>query len=183
MLLHACLLCNLCFSAHILYLKVRFTVYLCCSHSLSYSKVNVTWSSVFIFILFDCSKLFQLLLFCKLCNSKVYCGYHPWTGFQTIAIFMQTGEPERSVEVAVTISDVVVNSPNKVWLQNYLELIIYIHTFKCHAGIHQTRSFTTWLKNLILKKMHDYKLLWFSAVILPDLTITWLALQLYWHVS
>jgi hypothetical protein len=25
MLLHACLLCNLCFSAHILYLKVRFT--------------------------------------------------------------------------------------------------------------------------------------------------------------
>lgn len=37
-------------------------------------------------------------------------------GFQTIAIFMQTGESERSVDAAVTntISDVVVDSPDKV---------------------------------------------------------------------
>lgn len=45
-------------------------------------------------------------------------------GFQTIAIFMQTGEPERSVDVAVAISDVVIDSPNKVCLQNNLELLI-----------------------------------------------------------
>jgi len=36
-------------------------------------------------------------------------------GFQTIAIFMQTGEPERSMDATVTIiSDVVIDSPHKV---------------------------------------------------------------------
>lgn len=99
-----------------------FPMLLCCLHSLSYSKVNVNWS---LFLFYSITwTYFRLMLFCKLCNSKVYCGYHPWTGFQTIAIFMQTDEPERSVEVAATISDVVVDSPNKVCLQNYLELII-----------------------------------------------------------
>lgn len=39
---------------------------------------------------------------------------------------MQTGEPDKSVDVADTntINDVVIDSPNKVCLQNYLELII-----------------------------------------------------------
>ena len=37
-------------------------------------------------------------------------------GFQTVAIFMQTGELERSMDSAVTntISDVVIDSPDKV---------------------------------------------------------------------
>lgn len=38
-------------------------------------------------------------------------------GFQTVAIFMQTGDPEKSVAAAEsieTISDVVNDSPNKV---------------------------------------------------------------------
>ena len=41
-------------------------------------------------------------------------------GFQTIAIFMQTGEPEKSVDAAVTISDVVIDSPDKVCMENNL---------------------------------------------------------------
>lgn len=35
-------------------------------------------------------------------------------GFQTVAIFMQTGDPERSVDAVDAISDVVMDSPNKV---------------------------------------------------------------------
>lgn len=37
-------------------------------------------------------------------------------GFQTIAIFMQTVEPEGSVEDSVRISDVVIDSPNKIFI-------------------------------------------------------------------
>lgn len=35
-------------------------------------------------------------------------------GFQTVAIFMQTGDPDKSMAVLETISDVVKDSPNKV---------------------------------------------------------------------
>lgn len=42
----------------------------------------------------------------------------PVAGFQTVAIFMQTGDLEKSVAVVDTISDRVKDSPNKVciWL-------------------------------------------------------------------
>lgn len=44
-------------------------------------------------------------------------------GFQTVAIFMQTGDPKISVAAAEsieTISDVVNDSPNKVHWRNML---------------------------------------------------------------
>lgn len=46
--------------------------------------------------------------------SEVYCGYYHVAGFQTVAIFMQTGDLDKSVAVVNKISDVVEDSPNKV---------------------------------------------------------------------
>lgn len=69
-------------------------------------------------------------------------------GFQTIAIFMQTGEPARSVDVAVSISDVVIDSPHKVCMQNNnftfmckCQSECLGCTFLLHAWLNRTYSF------------------------------------------
>lgn len=39
-------------------------------------------------------------------------------GFQTVAIFMQTGEPEKSKATVTTVNDVVEGSHDKVCIHN-----------------------------------------------------------------
>lgn len=41
-------------------------------------------------------------------------------GFQTVAIFMQTGDLEKSMDAVDMVSDVVKDSPNKVHKCSYL---------------------------------------------------------------
>lgn len=49
-------------------------------------------------------------------------------GFQTVTIFMQTGDMAKSMTAADTMSDMVKNSPNKVRMEsNIIKLIYYFY--------------------------------------------------------